>query len=182
VSEPTETPATEGTAKERFGSSLARVKAQREAIVSKEFLTLRVPDYEDLQVRYRLMSEKATEEVARKIESAQRSGASGKKNMEIAADFLVAACDAVLVRIEDTGKFEVLVGEHEQPVRFDAELADVLGIDGVDQARQIVLETFSPEGDDGLRRNPDAIIDHLNAIISWRKGREYEIDQGLLGE
>jgi hypothetical protein len=169
-----------GEGQDRFGGALARVKAQRAAIVDRESLTLRVPDYEDLQIRYRLMPEKDSEEVGRKMESAQRSGASGKTIMGIAADFLVSACDAILVRVGD--KFEVLVDDVEQKIRFDARLAEVLAINGVDEAREIVLETFSPEGEDGLRRNPDAIIDHLNAIGAWRKGRVHEIDQSLLGE
>jgi hypothetical protein len=173
---------TPASTKERFGSALARVQAQRQGIVAKEFLTLRVPGYEDLRVRYRLVPERQSEEVGRKIESAQRSGASGKKAMEIAADFLVLSCDAILVRVEDGGEFEEIVDDHDRKVRFDAEFADLMGIPQIDEARELVLEVFSPEGEDGQRRNPDSIMDHLNAIGLWRKGRLHEIDGDLLGE
>jgi hypothetical protein len=170
------------TAQERFGGALARVQAQRQGIVSKDFLTLRVPGYEDLLVRYRLLPEKQSEDIGRKVEALQRSNASNKKVMEVSADLLVEACHAILVRVEDGGDFEELVGDGERPVRFDAQFAELMGLSDVDESRQIVLEVFSPEGDDGLRRNPDAITDHLNAIGLWRKGRLHEIDQGLLGE
>lgn len=165
---------------QKFGGAFGRIKAQRAAIVAKEGLKLRVPGYEDLQVRYKLMPEKTMEEVGRKMESAKRQGVSGKRMMEIAADFLVSACDCIEVR-DDSGAFVDLLDDHSAEVRFDNRLADCLGIP-VEEARAVVLETFSPEADDGLRRHPDSIIDHLEAIGSWRKGREYEIDQDLLGE
>jgi hypothetical protein len=164
---------------DRYGGALGRIRAQRKAIAGKEHLVLRVPDYDDLQIRYRLMSERATEEIQKKIEAAQRSG-TAKKNIDAVADFIIAACDAIMVRVGDG--FEVLVDENDQKVRFDNRLAEVLGIGEVDEARKIVLETFSPEGEDGLRRNPDAMIDQVEAVIAWRKGREYEIDSALLGE
>jgi len=167
---------------ERFGSALARVQAQRRGIVAVDFLTLRVPGYEDLLVRYRLLPEKQSEDIGRKVESLQRSNASNKKVMEVSADLLVEACYAILVRVTDGGEFEELVDNGGRRVRFDAQFAEMMGLSGVEEARQIVLEVFSPEGDDGLRRNPDAITDHLNAIGFWRKGRLHEIDQGLLGE
>ncbi len=166
-----------GVDTERFGGTLGRLREQRESIRSEETLDLRVPGYDDLQVRYKLMSEKATEEVAKKIEAAQRSG-SGRKNLDAVADFLIAACDSVLVR--DGDGFECLVDDSGVPVRFDATLAEALGFES-ETARDIVLETFSPKGDDGLRRHPDSMIDQFMAIASWRRGRAYEIDRDLLG-
>jgi hypothetical protein len=171
-----------GVSADRYGGTIGRIRNQREKIRAKDKLDLRVPDYEDLQIRYRLMSEKATEDVARKIEAAQKSGSS-KKNMGAVADFLIAACESILVRVGDG--FEPLVDDEGQAIRFDASLAEVLGITGAGEelrAQEIVLETFSPEGDDGLRRNPDAMLDHFMAIAAWRKGREHEIDRELLGE
>lgn len=159
------------------GSTLARIREQRDSIRRQNKLDLRVPGYEDLKVSYKLMTEGQTEKVARKIESAQRSG-DGKKSLDAAADFLIAACDSILVRVEDG--FEPLVDDERATVRFDSRLAEMLGFEA-GSAREVVLETFSPEGDDGLRRNPDAMIDHFTAIASWRRGREYEIDRDLLG-
>lgn len=166
-----------GVDAERFGGALGRARAQREKIRSEETLDLRVPGYDDLQIRYKLMSEKATEGVAKRIEEARRSG-SIKKNLDAVADFLIAACDSIRVRVGD--EFEVLVDDQDNPVRFDADLAEVLGFE-FETARDIVLETISPLGDDGQRRHPDAIIDQFTAIAAWRKGRAHEIDQNLLG-
>lgn len=173
---------TVSVAKERFGGAAARVQAQRQGIVDAEFLTLRVPGYEDLQVRYRLLPEKQSEEIGRRVESAQRSNASNKKVMAISADLLVEACYAIRVRIEDEGEFTELVDDNDLRVRFGEEFAEFMGIPEFKDSRQLVLDVFSPEAEDGKRRNPDAITDHLNAIGLWRKGRIHEIDQALVGE
>lgn len=168
-----------GVNADRYGGALGRAREQRQAILRKEGLTLRIPGYEDLRVRYKLMSEKVTEEVAKQVQAAQRSE-KGNKVIDAALDFLIAACKVIEVRGED-GKFEDLVDDQDQPVRFEASLAEFLGFEA-ETAKEIVLETFSPEGEDSLRRNPDAPMDHFQAIALWRRGRVHEIDSDLLGE
>jgi len=186
VSEETAPQPTEGASlTERYGGALARVRQQRDGIAAKDCLDLRVPGYEDLQVRYRLLPEKESEALGRQVEAAQRSNASNRKVMTLSADLLVKSCRAILVRVADDKPFEELVDEHHRPVRFDANFAEFMGLDDDDvegEAVKILLEVFSPKGEDGERRNPDAPLDHLNAIGLWRKGRVHEIDQALLGE
>lgn len=164
---------------ERYGGALGRAREERDSIREKEGLTLRIPGYEDLQVEYKLMSEAETEAVAKQVQAAQRSEKS-KKVIDAVLDFLIASCKAIKVR-DDNGKMDDLVDDEEQPVRFDATLAEFLGFD-FETAKDVVLETFSPKGKDGLRRNPDAPMDHFQAIASWRRGRSHEIDSDLLGE
>ncbi|HEX5592023.1 MAG TPA: hypothetical protein VFX35_01605 [Solirubrobacterales bacterium] len=166
---------------EKYAGAVGRAREQRDKIRGKSSLELRIPDYEDLQISYKLMSEKVTEEVAKQIQKAQRSER-GNLVIDAAVNFLISACRAVQVRSGESGKFEDLVDDEDQPVRFDETLAEFLGFE-FETAKDVLLETFSPKGDeDGLRRNPDAPMDHFQALASWRRGRAHEIDSDLLGE
>jgi hypothetical protein len=164
---------------EPLGGAMETIRHKRNKIIAKDHLELLVPGYEGtLKVKYRALSDGQHDEAAKRVRRAEeREDVEGRR--ESMADVLILHCDRIYVRESDDAPFQELE-QHGEPLKFESRLASLLDV-GVDTARAVVLEVFSPK-EDGRRRQPDAIALHVNAIFSWREGRENEIDEALLGE
>lgn len=165
---------------ERVGSAIAAIRKRREEIIGKGHIDLLVPGYEgNLKVRYRDLSDKEHDQLAKQFERAKhRDDMEGER--EAIANLLIAHCDRIFVREPDTDEF-MLLEENNDPLKFERRLAALLGL-SAERAREVVLDVFSPRKDENRRCQPDAIAPHMEAIFAWRQGREDEINQALLGE
>jgi hypothetical protein len=182
-----DTPETPATAP--YTGSLARIAKRHEEIRADSTLTLFVPGYEGMmKVRYRLLPEVDMDRLGQRIEEVKRGeGVAGAWKVE--ADSLVAMCDQILVREEDSDGYEVLSDENG-PIRFEGRFAQVLQKVGVTvngaKATEIVLDFFSPRADPANpaspRLYPNAMERHTNAIFAWNRGEKEKIDRTLLGE
>ena|SRR4249920_2725535 len=171
---------TEDASTERYGGAIAAIRRRREDIIREGgHLNLLVPSYDgNLKIRYRDLSDAEHDELAKRFERAKsREDAKGQR--ESGADMLIKHCERIFVRDSSEDEFQVLE-ENGDPFRFDKRLAPLLGLES-ESAREVVLDLFSPS-DGTRRRHPDAIAPHIEAIFSWRQGREEEIDRRLLGE
>lgn len=170
------------TMDDRYGSAIADIRKQREEIQGKGHLDLLVPGYKGkLMVKYRDLTDKQHDELAKRFERAQqREDAEGER--EAIADILIAHCDRIYVLDPATEQF-IELEENGDPLKFERRLAALLGLPG-ERSREVVVDVFSPmkDGDSRRRCHPDAIAPHMEAIFAWRQGREEEINRRLLGE
>jgi hypothetical protein len=150
------------------GSLLGRIKAARDIRVANESLTLPIPTWGgDLVARYRVVDRSQLEELAKRA----RQG----KNTDSGADinFLARACEGVLMRDPDTGAIEPVLNGHGVQVRFDHDLAALLGVEA-ESATDVVLYLF--------KSNAVAIASHAMKIATWMQDTSQEIDEAILGE
>jgi hypothetical protein len=164
-----------GSAPDRYDSIRDQLRARRAELREQKTLDLKVPGYDGaLAVRYKLLKDDETKKLGKRVLEASRQQ-DEEKAKSVTADFLIKACQCILVRNADDA-LEPLVGDDDQQVCFDQRLAEFLGFEA-DGAREVVYGTFSPDG-----THPTATIVHFDGLNRWYSGQEEEINQALLGE
>lgn len=155
-------PAGNGVAPES-GSLLAAVRARRAERIADEHLTLPVPTWGgELCVRYRVVDR---EELERQSEG-ERSATDSD------CDFLIAACERVLVRDAAGGLRDVAPPE-PLPFRFDVRLAELLGYQA-EGAREVVRFLFNSNG--------LAIGEQALTVLNWMRDTGARVEGAILGE
>lgn len=148
-------------------SRLAQIRAERDALAGAEYLDLPIPTWNgDLVARYQVIERRQAERLQQQFAKAKGGGDSD-------LDFIIRACvsiwmpdaDGTLVRVEtDDGR----------PVRYDGQLAQLLGLDDPQMtARQIVGYLF--------RENQIAISAHANRVATWMQDTSVEVDGAIRG-
>jgi hypothetical protein len=163
--------------------ALSKIRQRRAEIIKEGGnLELLVPDYDDnLKISYRDLSDAEHDKFAKRLERA-RNNDDTKAERDSGADILIQHCDRIYVREDEDSPWLLLEDQKAGPLRFGKRTAELLGL-AANTARETVLDVFSPPAEDGtIRRNPDAIVPHINAIFAWRQGRQEDIDRALLGE
>lgn len=108
-------------------------------------------------------------------ERSQKARKSPRREVNAQADFLIAACREVLVRVGA----ELASIADDGPVRFDAGLAEALGLPegSAASARSVLFEAFA------LANAPDIAIAAVAVELQgWMAETDAEIDEILLGE
>jgi hypothetical protein len=158
-------------------SPKARARAMRAKLAADKSLDLIVPGYEGLLgVRYRPLGEDEWTTFARRIEAQAGDAGAVATGLEVAADLMIAACEAVIWRDALEVEWEVVNDDDDQPIRFDVRLAEWLGFEAT-TAREVVKGVFSPEG-----VKPISPSVHGDAIAEWQRGNDQAINRALLGK
>jgi hypothetical protein len=165
---------------EEEGSVRALLRERWQDIAQAKTIDLAIPQVPDnvLRVRYGALPSEELDKLAKKISrQQQRSGTSGAIAMN--ADFLIRACQAILVPVsaDEDAPMDVLVDDDGDPIVFDTRLARFLGFeDEVESAREVVYVLFSKAP------QPDvAIGTHVQRVSNWMQGIHTEASEDLLG-
>jgi hypothetical protein len=153
-------------------SPIEKIRARREALKQRKSIDLLVPGYQgQVAIRFKPVDDAELEKFAN---ATIRDD--GDSKIDAAFDLILRAHDVVLIREGDD--LVPLVNEEESPVGLTLELGRLLEFpDGIDTARGVVRELFSPDG-----TAPAAAVAVAGALISWLQGNEADIGKSLLGE
>lgn len=155
-----------------------RLRKARQSVAEQTTKDLDIPGYNgELFCKYRLLDSRDLKSISDHVTSTIRD----REEQILAAgcDTLIRACDEFWVR--DKGK-EIPVRElfdppREFPVRYDMQLAEILGYDDKlpepPTARSVCLGLF---GD-----NEIALAAHNTDLSRWIMGKGNEVDMGLGG-
>jgi hypothetical protein len=151
-------------------SALEALRARRKQLAEATTRTFPIPGYGGvLQTRYRLLGLEAIAGLP-SMQDQSDGGLVARHLLDAACDFLVAACDEVLLYRD--GKHERLL-DAEAPIRYDETLAEVLEVTA-DSAREVVLGVFAG--------NEPAVIEHLGRVTRWMQRADEDVDEAFLGE
>lgn len=144
------------------GSVLDRIRALYEEAEQAKYLDLGLPGQvgELLRVRYEVPEDDAVD-------------FNGKTPQEINLDSLIACCRCLVMR--EGEKWEPLT-HNGVPVQFDETLAEIMGWEGVDTARDVALRAFN-----GAPKSDAAVAQHVMRLTSWLSGGVVD-EERLLGE
>ena len=169
---------------ERVGSDqggisiLSSLKERRQQVVEEQVKRLPVPRWSDptIVVIYKPVEHQFIRQAQSRVE---KSGKDKKAEAEVEAnaDILIRGCVAV-VGVIDGKDYSLRLGdEYGEPTKFDQDLADNLGVEGVGgrppPARHVVRSLFVTDGD---------ILSAATEVISFSGYREAEADSTILGE
>lgn len=172
---------------ERVGSEIARgaapsilssLKERRQQVLEQQILRLPVPRWEDpvIVVHYKPVEHSFIRGAQERV---KKAGTDKKADVEIDAnaDMLIRGCVGV-VAIVDGKEYSLRPGDEEgEPTRFDADLAENLGIEGAGgkppTARAVVRSLFITDGD---------ILSAANELVKFSGYRETEADAAVVGE
>ena len=160
-----------GTPRESF---LSNLKERRQAIAEGEQLVLADPRWTDpeIKVKYRPIDHPAIRAAQTRVEKAPKAKQFALE-VDGNADLLIKGCKAV-VAVLDGQEYSLNPSDPEgEPTRFDADLAENLGLPEGATARQVVKALFITEGD---------ILSHGRALVEFSGYRETEADEGIAGE
>jgi hypothetical protein len=169
---------TDNVAKE---SVLGQLRELREQLQQERHLDLNVPGYSGvLRARYSPLSYERLRSIGDKARKASTTEAG--RELVLAAESLVAACEGMYFRKED-GSYEPLVNDTGKVVKYDKDLANALGVenpagDGEIEPRMVVYEVFG-----GLHNGADLrVITHFQQFGAWQGTGDEEVDEQLVGE
>lgn len=146
---------------EALASLRDRVQARREALQEQQTITLDLPGYGgDLRARYRLIDWRQARRINERV-SELRDIDSATRDLYLAADTLVAACETVI----DAG------GHEFGP--WSADLAHSLGFPDPQTSRQAVFAIL-------LREH--WVMAHALDLEAWVEGRSLVVTEELAGE
>lgn len=161
-------------------SVLTQLRELRTELQQERHIDLDVPGYKGvLRARYRPLSYERLRAITER--SQKTTGTAAGKELALAADALVEACEAMLVR-QDDGSYEPLEDDGI-PVRYDHRLASALNIsnpegDGQTEPRMVLYETFG-----GLPNGADMrVVMHFQQFSEFQGMIESEVDESLVGE
>lgn len=159
-------------------SALFSLKERRQEVLEEQILHLPVPRWENpaIVVKYKPVEHsfiRAAQERVRKASNDKKAEVELLSN----ADMLIRGCVAV-VAVVDGKEYSLRPGdEHGEPTRFDQDLAENLGVEGIGDkpptARQVVRSLFITDGD---------ILSAANEVVKFSGYREAEADSALVGE
>jgi hypothetical protein len=146
---------------EALASLRERVQARREALQAQQSITLDVPGYNgELRARYRLIDFREARRINERIDTL-RDLDSATRELYIAADTLVIACEAVLDA----------EGHEFDP--WSPELAHSLGFPDPQTARQAVFAVIFRD---------HWVIQHAIEFETWVAGEVQAVTEELAGE
>lgn len=153
------------TASSKSTAALDRIRALYLHAEREHHLDLPIPQNPEMQIRYRVIDpDEITTDTAR-------------SNRDMNLDFVIAACDAILVRGDDG--WEPLTSDGD-PVRFDETLAEIIGVPSLEHggtARQVVTRVFATAPSPHL-----AVANHVIAVTNWMAGEGPVDQERMLGE
>jgi hypothetical protein len=147
------------------GSTLDHIRSLYRGAEREHHLDLPLPRNPVMGVRYRV------------IDPDEITTDTTRSNRDMNLDFVIAACQAILIREGD--EWEPLTHQGE-PVGFDETLAEIIGVPSLEQggtARQVVIKAFSTAPSPHL-----AVANHVLAITDWMAGAGPVDEEFLLGK
>lgn len=112
-------------------------------------------------------------EQRKRIRAMAKRGESEETELNYGAGIIAEACEEILVRAEDGGELvplhEAAAEFAEEPVRYDARLCRLLGIEGGEELRGPAICRL-------VFRNPQALNAHFAELEAWL--REGTVDDG----
>jgi hypothetical protein len=142
-------------------SVLADLKTNRERIQARKFLTLQIPGWDSLFVRYKSL----TWETIRSFNGAQLENPTPNDELVVAWDTLIAACDEVLISTDDG-----LKPLADTPVRFEHRLAQLTGDDIAETPREVVDSVFP---------NEFAAVEQFGEYMTWLNFSSKDVSEDL---
>jgi hypothetical protein len=155
-------------------SVLQALRARRQTHAADRHVDLDVPGYRGLLVLR--LGPIPSQTMSRLRERAERSR-SPERDYNLNADTLIAACRQVLGRARPTDELQLLVDPEGEPVRIDERLAELLGVEGVKDARGMLRVLY-----EGANSPELAVAAAGGQYVEWASGANNEIDEELLGE
>lgn len=158
------------------GSHLDWLRARHAALSEDRTLDLEVPGYEGrLVVRYGpapwKSSERLQQAMVARLGNGRRDDARALLNAQ--ADVLIAACRDVQFRNDD-GELQPLDPTGE-PITFGPELAQLVGADGVESARDVLFWIFGPTGEFG-------VTVQAGEVLAWTQDATRTANAEFVGE
>lgn len=155
-------------------SQLERLKKRRrEARENREPLDLPIPGYGDeLVARYRVLDYDELQKLERRGSKMAQAGDT-EAGLKVTMDTIAQACIGIFLR-QDDGSLKPLnecVTEFgDEPVRYDARLAETVGVDAEGKVRVVIRRVFPTDL---------SIIGHLAQISNWMEGVNDTDDEGF---
>lgn len=154
------------------GSVLAQLRKHRASHQQERHTDLEIPGYGGkLYGRFAPVPWETLRGIAQRADRTLKNNP--RRDLVVAADTLLHACQMILATDAD-GKVTPLhehseVGE-EEPIRFDLQLATLLGIEGAKTSREIILAIF-----------PDdlAVMSLYVEFVEWQGDADAEADEAL---
>lgn len=157
---------------------LEQLAAKREVVARNKETFVPVPGYDRepplLLMRYRLLEGPEINRIGDKIKREVRGA--WDRQLMVAVDTLIAACQGVYVDLEGDGKPKPLTLGGEPILGFNEELAKALKFDGElsdpPTARSVVFGLFA--------KNDVALSKHAFMLSSWMSDTSIEVSQDML--
>jgi hypothetical protein len=154
------------------GSLIAELRQQRRRIAARTSKVFELPLWEGkLGVRLRYSDEKDHDRLVKVVMASDDPAVLSRANL----DLVIAGCVEVLARVDDADEWGPLV-EGER-MRFDARLAEVLGLGPVTSARGVLVALF-----DTPAKAQWAIGALSTEYAQWLRGEAPEVAEALRGE
>lgn len=157
-------------------SALARLREQHAELRRERTLDLRVPGWSGMLVaRYTPVRANEMRKLAARVDRLEAQ-ATPESDLAAAADLIITTCKEILVDVD--GEIKPLAEEAglEAPVRFDKELAGILGFEA-ESAREVVYGCF-PQFPDGAPIET-TINAHALEVAAWITNVDEEVSAGL---
>jgi hypothetical protein len=148
-----------------------RLRRQRDENLTIQELVLALPEYKDpeLVAKYHFLDPHVLGKMGIKVRQEFKENID--RTLWGSVDSIIECCAGLYARLENED--ELIPLDPDIPMTYDTRLADYLGIEGVETARQVVYEVFG--------RNPYAIIQHAMNLQRWMSDRSVDLDDGLGG-
>lgn len=153
---------------------LARLRAQHQALTEKRHLDKALPGY-SLTVRFKAIDYELIEKIQSR--AAKAVGNIGPRAyLNAAADILAQTCVGIFERTDDglTPLNELLPQWGDEPVCFDNRLAEAVGVDAGESARQVIFNVFAV--DQPETGNDVVMMDLADEVVGWIKRGRGEVD------
>lgn len=157
-------------------SALARLRSQHAELRRERTLDLRVPGWSGMLIaRYTPVRAAEMRKLAARIDRLEAQ-ATPESDLAAAADLIITTCKEI--RVDVDGEVKSLADEAglEAPVRFDKELAKILGFEA-ESAREVVYGCF-PQFPDGSPIET-TITAHALEVVEWITNVDEEVSAGL---
>jgi hypothetical protein len=147
------------------------LRRQRQESLELDHLDLPIPEYQNPELigRYRMIDPARLAEIGRSIRKDFR--ATEDQVVFGAIDSIIEACEGLYARVQ--GQKDLVPLDPDRPMIFNKRLADYLGLENVETARDVVIEVFA--------HNIYAIISHNVSITRWMGDRKVDLGDGLGG-
>lgn len=150
-----------------------KITSAREERVKDLHLDYEVPTWDgDFVARFRVLDRKSMEKFGTR-----------KRSSEVDQDFIIRALDCLYVRDPDKTQAGERMPENDDYVRvekdgvvvkFDQTLAEMLRVEGVTEARQVVLHVFD--------NNAIAMGGLVMRLIKWMQNTDADVSESIVGE
>lgn len=155
-------------------SLIESLRKQRETLAEDRSTLIPIPGFENpgLLVEYHLLDGHDLEGIQRRIFRSTKDR--WERQLYTAVDVMIEAASGVYFT-QNGGAPQPLIGSSERQITgYTTELAEMLGLQGAESARMVVIGTFAGR--------ELAIARHSLRLQAWMSGENVDVDEEFLGE